>query len=137
MDEKCILNPERDCLGLMKAEAVEKRLDVLEKRNTESHERLFGRLESLEKQDVIQGEQYKNIMTNLSELKSDSKEVISKLTPITHRVESLERASEEISTYVDAQKEKPAKRWDGLIEKVIGLVAAAAVGYVLAQLGLQ
>ncbi|MBR3952569.1 MAG: hypothetical protein IKJ82_03010 [Oscillospiraceae bacterium] len=33
-------------------------------------------------------------------------------------------------------KEKPAKRWDSLWEKVLNLITAAIVAYMLAQIGL-
>ena len=33
-------------------------------------------------------------------------------------------------------KEKPAKRWESFAEKVLGLITAAAVGWMLSQIGL-
>lgn len=38
---------------------------------------------------------------------------------------------------VEAIKEKPAKRWDGLVDKIVWAVAAALIGFVLAQAGFQ
>lgn len=144
MDEKCILNPERDCLGLMKAEELEKDIQDMRGRNEKSHKEFFDRLAILEKQEGIHGEQYKNIIeklsdmaAGLSELKLDSKGVISALTPLTHRVESLESKYQSISEDVTTLKEKPAKRWEGIVEKVIGLVVAAVVGFILARMGLS
>ena len=109
MPEKCILDPERDCLGLMKARELEKDVNELRKQNSSSHERIFDRLGELEKQEGIQLVQYEHIMEKLDELAGDVKEL----------------------------KAKPGKRWEGIVEKVIGLVAAAVVGYFLARLGLQ
>lgn len=37
---------------------------------------------------------------------------------------------------VTAIEEKPAKRWDSLVEKVIWAVVAAVVGFLLAKIGL-
>ena len=37
---------------------------------------------------------------------------------------------------VETLESKPAKRWDSVVDKVILLLIAAGVGYVLAQLGL-
>ena len=37
---------------------------------------------------------------------------------------------------VTALEGKPGKRWDGFVEKLIWAVAAATVGFVLAQIGL-
>lgn len=144
MQEKCILDPERDCLGLMKAQELEKDFNEFSRRNTESHDRFFRRLEDLEKHEVIQKEQYNHIKDklsglsdDLSELKADSKEVVAKLSPLAHKVESLENVSESVKREVETLKEKPAKRWESIVEKIIGLVVAAVVGFVLAKLGLS
>lgn len=139
MSEKCIINPERDCLGLIKANELEADLNELRKQNSSSHERIFDRIGELEKQEGIQGEQYKHIIDklgdmtiNLSELKADSKEVISKLPPLTHRIEALEKVSED----VDELKEKPAKQWENVTGQIIGLIVAALVGFALSRIGL-
>lgn len=139
MPEKCKVNPECDCLGLIKAAELEADLNELRKQNSSSHERIFDRLGELEKQEGIQGEQYKHIIdklgdvtVNLNELKSDSKEVVSKLPPLTHRVEALERMSEDMNEL----KSKPAKQWESLKGQVISLIVAAIVGFLLVRLGL-
>jgi len=139
MNEKCILDPERDCLGLIKARELEGDLNELRKQNAASHERLFDRLGELERQEGIQGEQYKNIIdklgnltTNISEMKADNKEIISQLPSLTHKVETLEQLSEDVAEL----KEKPAKKWDGMTEKIISIVVSAVVGFLLAKIGL-
>lgn len=45
--------------------------------------------------------------------------------------ESVER----LETKVDTLESKPGKRWDGLVDKLILTVAAALIGFLLAQLG--
>ena len=45
--------------------------------------------------------------------------------------ESVER----LETKVDTLESKPGKRWDGLGDKLILRVAAALIGFLLAQLG--
>ena len=45
--------------------------------------------------------------------------------------ESVER----LETKVDTLEAKPGKRWDGLVDKLILTVAAALIGFLLAQLG--
>lgn len=37
---------------------------------------------------------------------------------------------------VDKLEEKPGKRWDGLVDKIIWAVAAALLGFILAKIGL-
>lgn len=108
MPEKCILDPERDCLGLMKARELEKDVNELRKQNSSSHERIFDRLGELEKQEGIQLVQYEHIMEKLDRLAGDVKEL----------------------------KAKPGKRWEGIVEKAIGILVAAVLGFMLARLGL-
>ncbi len=139
MQEKCIINPERDCLGLIKAMEVERDVNELRKQNSSSHERMFERLGELEKHDGIQGVQYGNILEkledmteNLSELRADNKEAISQIPPLVRRVDSLEQLSEDVNEL----KEKPAKRWESVVEKAIGILVAAVVGFMLAKIGL-
>ena len=42
----------------------------------------------------------------------------------------------ELDSKVTALEEKPAKRWDALVDKIVWAVAAALIGFVLAQVGL-
>ena len=100
MPEKCILDPERDCLGLMKARELEKDVNELRKQNSSSHERIFDRLGELEKQEGIQLVQYEHIMEKLDQLAGDVKEL----------------------------KAKPGKRWEKaigiLVAAVLGFMLA-------------
>lgn len=107
--EKCILAQEHDCLGRIKARELEKDMNELHKQNSATHERIYERLNELEKQEGIQNVQYENILEKLDQLSGDVNEL----------------------------KTKPAKRWESILEKVIGLFAAGLVGYVLAQIGLS
>lgn len=120
--EKCIVDPERDCLGLIKAAQLEKDLAEVEKdmsdlrkQNSASHERIFDRLGKLETQEGIQGEQYKHILEKLTDLGD-------KLSSLGNRLGVVEA--------------KPGKRWEAIVGQVIGLVVAALVGAAIARLGL-
>lgn len=137
--DKCLINPERDCYGLLKAQELEKDLIELRRQNSNSHERIFTRLGEVEKQGSVQEVQYKNLLeklgnlsSDLNELKADSKEIVAKLPPLTQRVGSLEQLSEN----VDELKEKPAERWNKAVEMIIGLVVTAVVVYMLSKIGL-
>jgi tetrahydromethanopterin S-methyltransferase subunit G len=79
----------------------------------------------------------------------------------THRIDALERDQEALNTIatsvavmaneqktiskkvedidvkVDALETKPAKRWDGLIDNIILVIAGAIVGFLLTKLGIQ
>lgn len=139
----CLVDPERDCYGLKKAMELEVELDDFRAHNDKSHKEFFDRLAVLEKQDAVQMEQYKNIMEKLSgltdtlaEMKNDSKSVVEKMSPLIHRVEDLEKKYESINADVKVMKEKPAKRWETLVEKVMWAVAAAVITIILSKIGL-
>lgn len=90
---------------------MEYRLRTLEedsKRNQATHKEFFERFEKLGEQHARIDAQYATIMATLVK---------------------LETAIEEI-------KSKPARRWDGIVEKVILGIVAALLGYVLIRLGL-
>lgn len=107
-DEKCILDPQRDCLGLQKAEMLEKQMDQWRAQSRESHQEIFRRLNDLEKSETARDVQYTSIMEKLDKLVA----------------------------WQEAQQAKPAKRWDAVIEKVILAVVAAVIGAILARIGL-
>lgn len=66
---------------------------------------------------------------------------------LTHLVESVARLAEreervetdvkEIRKDVKSLIEKPSKRVDGIIEKILSVIIAAVVGFILAKIGLQ
>lgn len=49
-----------------------------------------------------------------------------------HVVETVDK----LDTKVTALEEKPGKRWDSLVDKIVWAIAAAFIGFVLAQVGL-
>ena len=78
----------------------------------------------------------------------------------THRIDKLEEQQKQLSDLVSAVAvlaerqnqigddvnsikrelktlaEKPAKRWDGIVDKIISTIIAAIMGYALARIGL-
>ena len=54
---------------------------------------------------------------------------------LADREERVEEDVKEIKSDVKSLTEKPAKRWDSLVEKVILTVTAALIGFALAQIG--
>lgn len=116
MPDKCLVDPTRDCMGLAKAEslerkleAVDRKMEAMEQRNSDSHQEVFQRLNNVEKENAVMDARYETIIRKLDEL--------------TVKVEALES--------------KPAKRWDGLMEKALWAVAAAVIAFLLAQLGIR
>lgn len=143
MTEKCLIDPERDCFGLKKAEELERDLNELRKQNNNSHERFFDRLTELEKSEGVQGEQYKNILSrlgdlsnNLHDMKNETRDAVSKLPGITHKLDDLGNRTDSLLEDVDELKEKPAKKWENVTGQIVAIVIAAVVGLVLGQIGL-
>lgn len=60
-------------------------------------------------------------------------------TSVAVMAEQLKTMNASVSTLtqeVEELQEKPAKRWDGLVDKIVWSIAAALIGFVLAQVGL-
>ena len=51
------------------------------------------------------------------------------------REENVESTVQEIKSDVKSLTNKPAKRWDNLVDKIIITIAAAIIGFILAQIG--
>ena len=111
MEEKCVLEPGRPCIGKEAVIKLEMRVEALEKwqeGSREFHENFYNWQRGQIAREAKLDEQIKTIDQNLNKLVA----------------------------WQEAQQEKPGKRWDGLVEKVIGLVVAAVVGFVLAKIGI-
>lgn len=86
---------------------VEYRLKVLEedsKRNSDQHREFYAAFKALEKQNAVTEERYNTILSSLAETKK--------------AVEDL--------------KAKPAKRWEGLVDKLLFAVAGAVLAWLAA-----
>ncbi len=93
---------------------TEHRLTELEERaKSNSH-----RLDEVEKRQA-----------NLEELTSTVK-------VLAVREESVEADVKEIKSDVKGLSEKPGKRWDNLVDKIVWAVAAALIAYGLSKIGL-
>lgn len=56
-----------------------------------------------------------------------------------HQGETMGEIKDDVNALgqkVDIMEKKPAKRWEGLVEKVIWAVVAAVIAFLLARLGL-
>ena len=56
------------------------------------------------------------------------------LDKLVSSVEVLATRQETVETDVKALAEKPAKRWDGIVDKLIWLSVSGAVGFLAAQI---
>ena len=108
MDEKCILDPQRDCLGLQKANMLEKQISEWREASRSTHKELFNRMRELEKAEAARNEQYDNIMEKLDRL----------------------------IAWQEAEQVKPKKRWEAIVDKSVWAVLAAVIAFILARIGL-
>lgn len=103
----CILDPQRDCLGLQKAEMLEKQLDEYRRQARETHGELYDKINHLEQTAAKTDVQYGQIMETLGSVKTDISEL----------------------------KSKPARRWEAVVDKVLlGLIGAVVV-YIATRIG--
>lgn len=68
--EKCIVDPSRDCLGLAKAEMLEKQIAEYRQQSRETHSELYTRITALEKSDAKRDEQYGKILDKLNDMQA-------------------------------------------------------------------
>ena len=110
-DDKCMMNPEQNCIGKAAALKLEMRIENLEKwqeSSREFHESFYNWQRSQIARDARLDEQLKMMNENI----------------------------QKVVEYQETQKEKPGKRFDGIIDKCIWAVLAAVIGYILAGIGL-
>lgn len=97
---------------------LEPRISALERANEQhgkTHREFYNRLNSLERGEAAQAEQYKNILE--------------KLDGLTQKHDALNAKLSELEA-------KPAKRWEGLVEKALWAVCAAVIAFLLGRIGL-
>ena len=109
--DKCIIDPERDCIGKAAALKLEMRIEQLEKwqeSSREFHESFYNWQRAQIARDAKLDEQLKTMNSNL----------------------------EKVVEYQEGQKSKPGNRWDAIVDKAIWAVLAAIIAFVLAKFGL-
>lgn len=131
-DEKCIIDPNRDCLGKNRADEVagdvkdlDRRLTEFQKNVTETNGRFGARIGKLEARDEVREEQYKNLREKLNDISRDvsenqleQKNSIAELRK-EHKesMEELRKGNKEILDVVTPLKHK-VEATDRLAEKV-------------------
>ena len=109
----------------------EQRLTAVEERSkSNSH-----RLDKLEESNEVISRLATSmeVMANKQEQVADTVDKLDgKVTALKVEIMELGEPDEKVT----ALERKPGKRWDGFVEKLIWAIAAAIVGFVLAQIGL-
>ena len=111
MDNKCILDPERDCLG--KAEAA----------------KLEGRIAALEKWQ----EDSKDFHTKFYDWQ---REQIARDARLDEKLSGMDENIKKVLAKQESCELKPGKRWDASVDKAIWAVLAAVIAFFLAKIGL-
>lgn len=63
-------------------------------------------------------------------------DLVSTVKVLAVREENVENDVKEIKNDVKSLTNKPAQRWDSLVDKIIITIAAAVIGFILAKFGL-
>jgi len=93
------------------------------------HEKRLTEVEARSKSNAHRLDAVEKRQDNLDEL-------VGTVKALAVREENMENDVKEIKCDVKSLTEKPGKRWDSLVEKIILTVAAALIGFLLAQIGL-
>ena len=96
------------CQVAARVDALEKEFDRYREGSTDTHRQMFDRIGALE-----QGS-----------------------TKLETKLDSIDEKLDELSVTVKALADRPAKRWEGLVEKALWAVAAAVIAFLLAKIGL-
>ncbi len=92
--------------------------DEFAKRMEEEHNRQNGRLKVLESK-----------VEDISDLTSS-------VASLAKSVEQMAKAQEKQGKRLEALEQKPAKKWESFVDKVVWAVAAALIAFILSYLGL-
>lgn len=75
-------------------------------------------------------------LDELEKRQDDQEKLISTVAVLASEQKSIQTDVQEIKSDVKNLTNKPGKRWDSLVDKIILTVAAAVVGFILAKLGI-
>lgn len=92
------------------------------------HERRLTEVENRSKSNAHRLDDVERRQDSLDEL-------VGTVKVLANREETVETDVKEIKGDVKTLTNKPAKRWDSLVDKIILTIAAAIVGFILAKFG--
>ena len=75
-------------------------------------------------------------LDELEKRQDDLDELVSTVKVLAVREENVETDVKEIKNDVKSLTSKSGQRWDSLVDKIIITIAAAIIGFILAQIGL-
>ena len=71
----------------------------------------------------------------LEKRQDDLEKLVSTVAVLAERMKSVENNVEEINKEVKTLNGKSGKKWDNLVNQIIGIVVAAVAGFILAKFG--
>lgn len=110
-EDKCILDPERDCIGKAAAAKLEARIETLEHWRDDSkkfHENFYD--------------------WQRSQIRREAK--------LDEKLSNMETALDKLVARQESEDQKPRKRWDDIVDKCIWAIVAAFIAFALARIGL-
>lgn len=93
------------------------------------HERRLTAVEDRSKSNMRRIDKLEESTEAINRLATSMEVMVVKQEEVADKVGELDKKVTVIET-------KPAKRWEALVEKAVGLVVAALVGFLLAKIGL-
>ena len=72
----------------------------------------------------------------LEEQQKQLSDLVSAVAVLAERQSQIGDDVDDIKREIKVLAEKPAKRWDGVVDKIISAIIAAIMGYALARIGL-
>ena len=97
---------------------MEPRITALEKdseRNQSTHKEFFNRFEDMKTALAVNDVKFAQILKDTADIKA---------------------SQQKVEAVVQQIREKPAKRWDSIVDKIIWCVLAAVIAFLLAKIGL-
>jgi seryl-tRNA synthetase len=75
-------------------------------------------------------------LDEMEKRQNDLDALVGTVKVLADREERVEEDVKEIKSDVKTLTNKPAKKWDGLVNEIVYIVVAAIVGFVLAKIGM-
>lgn len=66
----------------------------------------------------------------------DIGDLTASVSRLAQSIELMAKTQEKQGKRLEALEQKPAKRWDSLVDKIVWAIAAALISFMLAQIGL-
>lgn len=90
---------------------------------------MVHRIEALEQDSAHNKEAHKSFYERMESSRLD-------FVLLNEQTRQIKEDTEEIKKAVQEMKDKPGKRWDGIVEKALWAVAAAVIAFLLGRVGL-